>query len=193
MTRNLFPAVQLGGEERQITALLTDLKGFFRATSDLSPVQRMDFLNKHFERLGEVVEKHEGTLDKFMGDSLLVTFNTQRRQPDHARRAVRCAWEMIASLRSWDDPDAEKMHLGIGLSSGTAAVGNLGTNTYNEFTAIGRPVNEAALLSGKAKPDEILLTKATQELAGEVAVVEQTGAEGVFRLTGVQAPKGTDA
>ncbi|MFQ6133641.1 MAG: adenylate/guanylate cyclase domain-containing protein [Armatimonadota bacterium] len=191
MTRNVIAAVQLGGEERQITALLTDMKGFLRVTSDLSPSGQMDFLNKHFERLGQVVEEHQGTLDKFMGDALLVTFNTGTRQPDHAERAVRCAWDLLLSLRSWGDPDAEKMHIGVGISSGTAAVGNLGTSTYNEFTAIGRPVNEAALLSGRAKPDEILLSKATRGLAEEVAVVDETQVEGVFRLTGVRSARGT--
>lgn len=193
MTRNVVAAIQLGGEERQISALLTDLKGFLRVTSHLSPAQQMDFLNKHFERLGQVVEKHEGTLDKFMGDALLVTFNTGTRQPDHATRAVRCAWGIMESLRTWDDPDADKMHIGIGISSGRAAVGNLGTTTYNEFTAIGKPVNAAALLSGRAKPDEILLSEATKRLAEDVAVVEDTEAEGVYRLKGVQEPKGTDA
>ncbi len=183
--RNVIPSIQLGGQTRRATVLCTDLKGFGRLSRDWSATAAMDFLNRCFTRLGDCVERCHGQIDKFIGDAMLVHFNTTRRQPDHALRAVRCAWDMLQALRTWDDADAEHVQIGIGVATGTVAFGNLGTPTYNELTVIGVAVNEAALLSGRARGGDLLITQATKDAAGDPVRAEQQ--EKWWRVTDVAA------
>jgi adenylate cyclase len=174
--RNVIASIQLGGQERRVTVLCTDLKGFGRRSRDWRPARVMEFLNRCFARLGEAVEKRQGQLDKFMGDAMVVHFNTTRRQPDHALLAVQCAREMQRLWRAWGEPEAEGIGVGVGIATGVVAYGNLGTETYNELTVVGGAMNEAALLSGQAQGGEILISEGTKDdLGGQVPVEQREG------------------
>jgi adenylate cyclase len=152
--------------EREITVLFCDFAGFTTFAEKLAPSEVTRVLNRAFERLTAAVFAEEGTLDKFTGDGLMVFFGAPLDQPDHAARAVRTAVRMQRALA---EPVAEGIELPplalrIGIHSGPAIVGDIGTPARSDYTAIGATVNTASRLeSTVAKPGQIVVGPATYE------------------------------
>ena len=121
-----------------------------------------DFLNELFTVLTEVVFRHGGTVDKFIGDCVMAIFGAPSTQADHAARALACAEDMHrfveASAPAWKARFGVECRLGVGINAGEALVGNLGSETRMEYTAIGDVVNVAARLEGLARPGQTLCT-----------------------------------
>ncbi len=163
--------MQLGGSRRAISVLFADVVGFTPLTERLAPEQTVHLLNDLFSLLTEIVFRHGGTIDKFMGDSVMALFGAPSDQPDHAARALACAEDM---LRFLDTANAGfraragvEIELAIGVASGECVVGNIGSKRRMEYTAIGDVVNTAARLEALARPNQVLLDARTAALAGE--------------------------
>lgn len=159
--------LRLGGEQKEITLLFSDLEGFTTLSERLTPRQVAVLLNDYFERMTRVVFRHEGTLDKFIGDAVMAFWGAPIDQEDHAQRAVACARDMMATLDDFNVEQQEKrlpsLRMRIGIHTGEALVGNLGCPSRFSFTALGDSVNLASRLEGSNKlhGTSILMSEAT--------------------------------
>jgi adenylate cyclase len=155
-------ALTLGGERKTVTVLFADVVGFTRFAETAPPERIVAFLNDLFRVLTEVVFRHGGTVDKFIGDSVMAFFGAPDAQPDHAVRALSAAEDMHrfveASAPAWKEVYGFEARLAVGLNSGEAVVGNLGSETRMQYTVVGDTVNVAALLESLARPGQTLLT-----------------------------------
>ncbi len=184
--------MQLGGEKRPITVLFADVVGFTPLTEKLAAEDTVKLLNELFTLLTEIVFRHGGTLDKFMGDSVMAIFGAPTEQADHAQRALRCAEDMLRFLDTgnagWSQRYGVKIELAIGVATGDAVVGNIGSERRMEYTAIGDIVNTAARLEAIARPNQILIPEATAKLVGDAFELidrgerELPGKRGTVRL-----------
>jgi adenylate cyclase len=152
--------------EREVSVLFCDFAGFTGFAETLAPSEVTQVLNRAFERLTAAVFAEEGTLDKFTGDGMMVFFGAPLDQPDHALRAVRTAVRMQRALAEpvADGVPLPPLALRIGVNSGPAIVGDIGTPARSDYTAIGATVNTASRLeSTVAKPGQIVVGPATYE------------------------------
>lgn len=179
----------LGGERRDITVLFADVVGFTPLAERQSAETVVTMLNELFTILTEIVFRHGGMVDKFVGDCVMAIWGAPDHQDDHARRAVTAAEDMQRWLEagnaSWSERFGFTIELAIGINSGEAVVGNFGSETRMEFTAIGDTVNVAARLESIARPNQILVSRATCE---RVADPERFHALGSRELVGRSAP-----
>jgi class 3 adenylate cyclase len=155
----------------------------------MEPEELVDALNEYLTVMTDIVFRHGGTLDKYLGDGLLAFFGDPIEFSDHAERAVATALEMhwrVGELRErWMLRYEEDLSIGIGISTGYVTVGNIGSDTRSEYTVIGNHVNLASRLANSAAPDQILVTERTMAAVKEQ--VEGTWVEDIH-LKGVQRP-----
>lgn len=147
-------------EEREVTIVFTDLAGFTAASEKLEPPDVVKMLNRLFARLAAAVFEYGGTLDKFMGDGMLAFFGAPLNQPDHRERAVRAALQMQADIAELNvgQPLDKQIRVRIGINSGPAVVGEMGSPERHDYTVIGDAVNLASRLeSSVAAPGQIVL------------------------------------
>jgi class 3 adenylate cyclase len=162
--------LRLGGEIRRVTVLFADIKGFVRFTENHSAGRAVDVLNRVFPVLTEVIFANNGTFDKFIGDAVMAFYGAPVPQPDAARCAVETARRMqlaFAELLPSMNLASGEIALGIGLHTGEAIVGNIGSETVMDYTAVGDTVNIAKRLQEEAWPGQVLLSQATYAEAGE--------------------------
>jgi adenylate cyclase len=165
----------LSGERRVVSTLFSDIRGFTNMAEQIAPEQLQAVLNDHLSALTELVLTYEGTLDKYIGDSVMCFFNAPESQPDHALRAVRLALEMQTAQRELIGRWQGRLPLppiGVGISTGETMMGNFGSHRRLEYTAIGRDVNLAARLCGAAEGDQILVSQGTYALVEPDVVAE---------------------
>lgn len=164
--------LQLGGDSRHVTVLFADIRGFTEFTERHRAAEVVEALNHIFEELTAVVFKHHGTFDKYLGDAIMAFYGAPLSGPDDALRAVRTALEMQAVFAGLlaRSPSLAGLGLGIGLHSGDATVGNIGTVKVMDYTVIGDTVNVAKRLTEDAHAGQTLISAATErEVAGSVA------------------------
>ncbi|MBA4371847.1 MAG: adenylate/guanylate cyclase domain-containing protein, partial [Thermodesulfovibrio sp.] len=140
---------KLGGERKMATILFSDVIGFTSLSEKREPEDVVALLNEYFEEMTEIIFKWEGTLDKFVGDEIMVLWGAPLDQPDHAERALRCALDMsrkLDEMRSdWAGRGVEGLDCGIGINTGEVVIGNIGAlGKKMDYTAIGDHVNLAA-------------------------------------------------
>ncbi|MCA9678887.1 MAG: extracellular solute-binding protein [Kofleriaceae bacterium] len=173
--------VELGGEEREVTLLFSDVRGFTTMSETMSPPEVVKVLNTYFEQMVEAVFSHDGMLDKFIGDGLMAVFGAPRALDDHAMSAARCALEMRRRLEAVNDQlraaGLPPLAIGIGLHTGSVVVGNIGSTKRTEYTAIGDTVNLASRLEGltKERGVDILISEATHARIAERVDAEPLG------------------
>jgi len=157
-----------GAHKREITVLFSDIKNFTNATAAMDAEHVRTLLNEYFGRMIEIVFRHGGTLDKFLGDGLMVFFGDPEPLPDHALRAVRSAVEMQAVAKQldaeWRARGDMPLALRIGVHTGEAIVGNMGSTRRLTYTALGRNVNLAQRLEASAPVGGILVSEQTHAL-----------------------------
>jgi class 3 adenylate cyclase/DNA-binding response OmpR family regulator len=155
--------VALGGARRTITTLFADLRGFTSLSEKLEPEVLFETLNHHLSLGAEAVLNHEGTLDKFMGDAIMALFNAPLPQTDYALRAVQASVDIQRRITTTSQllSQMHRLQFGIGISTGEAIVGNIGTMQLMNYTAIGNSVNLARRLQEIAKGGQILIDQAT--------------------------------
>ena len=161
----------LGGTRRTVTVLFADVVAFTPLTEQLSAEEVVALLNELFTILTEIVFRHGGTIDKFIGDCVMAMWGAPKAQEDHAARAIAAAEDMMSWLETgnagWEKKFGARIQLAIGIHTGEAIVGNVGSETRMEFTAIGDTVNIAARLESIARPSQILVTDQTRVAAGD--------------------------
>jgi adenylate cyclase len=170
--------VQPGGRQMEISVLFADIRGFTTISENLLPSEVVEILNQYLDSMEEEVFKQGGTLDKYTGDGMMVLFGAPLEQPDHAERAVRAALGMqraAAEVSRQRDDARWKIAYGIGVTTGPAVVGHIGSKRRLDYTAIGDTVNLASRLEGKAPPGVILINQAAYEAVKDIAVVEELG------------------
>ena len=168
--------LQLDGAKQIVTALFADLSGFTSFSEKHNPEAVFSLLNQYLSLAAHAILEEEGTLDKFMGDAVMAIWNSPDPQPDHALRAARAALNIILRSkeihRSLDDPE-QHMMFRIGITTGPAVIGNVGTTELFNYTAIGDTVNLAQRLQASAKSGQILIEKTTYEIiAGHVIATQ---------------------
>lgn len=165
--------VDLGGERRDLTILFSDIRGFTSISEASEPEEVVEMLNEYLTRMVDILLRHGGTLDKFIGDAVMGFWNAPTTVADHPRRAVECAIEMIeetARLREqWEAEGKASIRIGIGINTGEAVVGNIGSKRVFGYTVIGDAVNLASRLESKNKDygTEIIVSEFTRERMGE--------------------------
>jgi class 3 adenylate cyclase/CHASE3 domain sensor protein len=157
--------VSLTSTRRNLSILVATIRGFSSMAEGMEPEELIDGLNQHFAVMTDVVFRHGGTLDKYIGDGVLAFFGDPIPFEDHAERAVMTALEMRQRLRGlrgrWSSEQDGGLDVGIGISTGYVTVGNIGSATRTEYTVIGNHVNLATRLANIAGADQILVSERT--------------------------------
>lgn len=147
--------LELGGEQREITAFFSDIQGFTSISEKLDPPELVELLNEFLTEMTDIIFEHEGTVDKFDGDAIIAFFGAPNDLKNHAEAAVRACIKMqkrMEELReNWKASGKPQLKMRIGLYTGTAVVGNMGSKTRKAYTMMGDTVNTAARLEGVNK------------------------------------------
>jgi class 3 adenylate cyclase len=159
--------VNLGGELRDVTILVSDLRGFTSITESMDCRQVLETINRYLERMTEIIMRRGGTIDEFMGDGILAFFGAPRVFPDHPRRAVACALEMQQAMGDLNRENIllglPELRMGIGINCGELIVGNIGSEKRKKYGAVGTPINVAFRVQARADGGEILVTPPVYE------------------------------
>jgi len=151
---------------KKATVLFTDIRGFTSLSEDKEPEYIVDMLNDHFTRITEVIIRHGGHIDKFVGDAAMAVFGIIKENPDHAKDAVKAALEIMDLIEAGaleNKNTAPVLRIGIGINTGKMVSGNLGSPKKMEYTVIGDNVNIASRLTSLADPGEILISGETHD------------------------------
>jgi len=192
--------IDLEGQLRDITILVSDLRGFTSMTDVTEPRLVLRVLNRYLERMTEIIISHEGTIDEFTGDGILVFFGAPRTLPNHAERAVECALEMQKAMSGLNEENRglglPGLEMGIAINTGELIVGNIGSEKRKKYGAIGTPINVAFRVESLSAARDILITgpvyeRLTQDL--ETAGKREVSLKGidhpmtVYQVLGMQS------
>lgn len=156
-------------ERRHVTILLSDIRGFTSITEMYSAKVVMDLLNRYFSCMTKIILRYGGTIDKFMGDSIMVLFGAPKSQIDDVECAIACAVEMQRAMTKFNEQSAmmglPELFVGIGINSGEVMAGDLGSLDHKEYTVIGDEVNLVSRIEAQSLRGQILLSENTYRLA----------------------------
>jgi adenylate cyclase len=169
-------ALELGGEKRKVTIMMTDLRGFTALAERLEPEQVVQMLNAYFEVMVEVILKYNGTINEIIGDALLVIFGAPQEMADRIHKAIACAIDMQNAMaevneqnRAQDLPDLE---MGIGLNETEVIVGNIGSSKRSKYAVVGSGVNMASRIESYTVGGQILISESVRQEAGEILRID---------------------
>jgi adenylate cyclase len=169
-------ATRLGGDKRKVAVLFSDIRGFTPLSETMNPDDMARLLSEYFTEMVDCVFRHEGTLDKFIGDAVMAQWGAPIGGPQDPDRAVRAAMDMIRELDKlndrWRTQGRPALQIGIGLNFGDAFAGNIGSEKRLEFTVIGDTVNTASRLCAVAGPREILITEGMRRMLSDPPPLE---------------------
>jgi adenylate cyclase len=159
---DLPEGLKLGGEKRQVTLLMSDLRGFTALAERLEPTVVVALLNHYLSAMIEIIQGQGGTIDEIIGDAILVIFGAPVAMPDAARRAVRCALEMQQAMRGVNDHNRRKgwpeIEMGIALHTGEVVVGNIGSTKRSKYGVVGQMVNLTARIETFTVGGQVLVS-----------------------------------
>ena len=195
---------RLGGQRRDMTVLFSDIRGFTTLTEKGQPEEIVHMLNEYFTRMVDIVFRHHGTVDKFVGDMVMALFGAPLDDPRHADHAVEAALDMLAELRQLNEKwvaegrDA-KVDIGIGVNTGPMIAGNIGSDQIMSYTVIGDAVNLGSRLESlnKQYSTHIIISDETRQRLtgqyvfrplGDVVVKGKTRPVAIFEVVGRSAP-----
>jgi adenylate cyclase len=179
--------LQLDGDKRELTILVSDVRNFTTLTERSDPLQLIALLDEYFAAMTEIIFRHNGIVDKFIGDGILAYWGAFTPEVNHAAEAAQTALEMIARVEElnleWTQQGRENIAIRIGVNTGPVIFGNIGRGKKIEFTVIGDAVNVAARLEGLNKEFDtsIMVSQSTQE---RIAGLAQTRALGGYKVKG---------
>jgi adenylate cyclase len=177
-------SLKLGGEQRELTLLFSDVRGFTTISEQFSPEGLTDLINKLLTPLTNVILSNQGTVDKYMGDAVMAFWNAPLDDPDHPRHACLSAIGMLAEIPKLNARLEEEakiegrkhipMQVGLGVNTGMGVVGNVGSDQRFDYSVLGDCVNMAARFEGQTKDYgvDILIGQATKERVPEMATIE---------------------
>lgn len=155
MSKHPEQVVSMEGESREMTILFSDVRGFTTISEGLDPKELSQLMNEFLTPLSRVVSKHQGKVDKYMGDCIMAFWGAPNPLPDHARNAVLAGIEMQATLKALQPHFKERgwpeIHVGVGINTGRVSVGNMGSEVRVAYTVMGDEVNLASRLEGITK------------------------------------------
>ncbi|MBM1555549.1 HAMP domain-containing protein [Sulfitobacter mediterraneus] len=154
-----------GGQRRRVSVIFTDIRGYTEFSERVPPEVVIEALNQYFDVQTDIVEEHQGDVDKFIGDALVAVFEGDEMET----RAVQCAVKITSAMQDllMKFPDYN-LHVGIGIASGEVVVGAMGARERMDFTVLGSTVNLSARLCSKADPGQVLLDQATRDASGDL-------------------------
>jgi adenylate cyclase len=187
----------LGGEQREVSALFADIRNFTQMSEQLSPEATVQMLNSYLSVVADAVVQHDGIVHKFGGDSLIAVWNAPHDQPEHALLAVKAAWEAqhkVAELQQSDNR-LVPVHFGIGVNTGAALAGNVGSVGRTEYTVIGDSINTASRICSNTPGGEVWIGPETYNQTKDYLETEELGSQSlkgkaaplaVYRVTGLR-------
>jgi adenylate cyclase len=158
-----------GGEVKNLTVMFSDIRDFTTLSEGLTPDELVNLLNEYLTVMTDILFRHLGTLDKYIGDAIMAFWGSPYPQEDHAYRACCCALEMITGLeelnRKWEEKGGRRIAIGVGLNSGPVNVGNMGSDKRLAWTVMGDNVNLASRLEGMTKQyrSRVIISESTYE------------------------------
>ena len=159
--------LELGGEEREVAILMSDLRGFTALAARLSPREVIEFLNLYLEAMVDVISHYEGTIDEIIGDAILVMFGAPLACEDHAAKAVACGLAMQLAMaevnRRLTAKGAAELEMGIGIHTGRVVVGNIGSLRRTKYAAVGSNVNLAGRIESFTTGGQLLISENARE------------------------------
>jgi adenylate cyclase len=181
--------ITAAGQKKELTILFSDIKSFTTYSASLTPDQIQRSLNEYFDAMVEVVFNYQGTVDKYIGDGLMVFFGDPEPQPDHALRCVHAAIGMQRKVRDlkekWEKQGGIPIRIRIGINTGVVVVGNMGSARRLSYTVLGSAVNLAQRLESNAPVDGILISERTYELVKDKVPTRSPGA---IKVKGIDEP-----
>ena len=184
--------LELGGERRSVTIMITDLRGFTALSERLEPERVVQMLNVYFEVMVEVVLKYNGTINEIIGDALLIIFGAPQQMPDRARKAIACAIEMQNAMAKVNNENRTQglpeLQMGIGLNETEVIVGNVGSDKRSKYAVVGSGVNMTSRIESYTVGGQILISESMFNEAGEILRIDgqqevlPKGAESPIRI-----------
>ena len=163
--------VELGGRNQEIAVLFVDIRGFTSLSESLAPGQVVEILNRYLEQVTEAIFRHEGTLDKFIGDAVMAVYNAPLDVEDYPLKAVLTGLDIVGAVERLNDglerDFGVRIACGVGIHCGRAIVGNIGCDVRMDYTAIGDTVNTAERLESIAKRGQVLISEEMYERVKE--------------------------
>lgn len=168
---------ELGGVDKELTVLFSDIRGFTSLSEGMTPQELVNHLNLYLTAMTDLIHEYKGTLDKYVGDEIMCFWGAPLEQPDHAILASKCALRMMEKLEQMNSewPENRKINIGIGLNSGIMTVGNMGSQGRMNYTLMGDNVNLGARLEGTNKEylTNVIISENTYQYIQETAVVRE--------------------
>ncbi|MFH1117060.1 MAG: adenylate/guanylate cyclase domain-containing protein [Pseudomonadota bacterium] len=193
--------LKLGGEAREITLMMSDLRGFTALTSHMAPEQIITFLNRYLASMVEILLDHMGVIDEIIGDGILAFFGAPEPLEDHPARAVACALKMQAAMERINELNEADglahLEMGVAVHTGTVVVGNIGSERRSKYGAVGSDVNFTGRVESFTVGGQVLISEATYERVSDlveikhVIRVEMKGVPGevtLYEVTGIGDP-----
>ncbi len=169
-------ALELGGEKRSVTIMMTDLRGFTALSERLQPEQVVQMLNTYFEVMVGIILKYNGTINEIIGDALLIIFGAPQQMPDRAQKAVACAIEMQNAMAQVNQENRTQglpeLEMGIGLNETDVIVGNIGSSQRIKYAAVGSGVNLTSRIESYSVGGQILISESVFKETGDVLRID---------------------
>jgi PAS domain S-box-containing protein len=181
--------LQMGGENRKVTMLMSDLRGFTSMSERLPPERVVAILNRYLASMVEVIKRYQGTIDEFIGDAIFVLFGAPTWQEDDAERAVACAVAMQLAMGAINEQnlreDLPELEMGIGIHTGQVVLGNIGSPDRMKYGVVGSHVNLTARIQSYTTGGQVLISETTRQ---EVGRILKPGKQMQIRAKGIEHP-----
>jgi len=179
--------LELGGDLRRVTILMSDIRGFTTLSEHLAPAQVVTLINRYLAAMTDIIMAHQGTIDEFIGDAILAVFGAPQRRDDDANRAVNCALAMQAAMDGINELNRAEglpeIQTGIALNTGDVIAGNIGSERRSKYGFVGHPMNVTSRIEDITAGGEILISSSTlRSLEGTV----RTGASRKVKVKGIK-------
>jgi adenylate cyclase len=169
--------LRFGGQKREVTILMSDLRGYTRFAEQGDPAQVMDLLNGYLPRMTDLIIQHGGTINEFIGDAVFAVFGAPLAHPDHAERAAAAALAMQCAMVEMNHDHAARglprLEMGIGINTGEAVVGNIGSEQRAKYAVVGSAVNVAARVESSTVGGQVFISAATYVRIRDIAEVPE--------------------
>lgn len=169
-------ALELGGEKRIVTIMMTDLRGFTALSERLAPEQVVQMLNAYFEVMVEIILKYNGTINEIIGDALLIIFGAPQEMTDRTQRAIACGISMQNAMARINENNRlqglPELEMGIGINDSEVIVGNIGSSKRSKYAVVGSGVNMTSRIESYTVGGQILISESVKQEAGEVLRID---------------------